>query len=133
MGSYFGDELCIEAVIAIYGVSIHILTGGSAPGGAFDSHKGKETNNPPIWLGCALETHFYSLIPDSSTAVVVPNNINDPCALSAHVAVSDIETHKITINLSGKIVDVAPVVPNVARWGVIDGAGRVTRSSKKKI
>ena len=45
VSKYFGDELCVEAVIAIYGVSIHILTGGSAPGGAFDSHKGKETND----------------------------------------------------------------------------------------
>jgi hypothetical protein len=129
---YYCDELCIEAVIAVYGVSIHILTGGSAPGGAYDSHKGRETNNPPIWLGCALETHFYSLIPNpSSTAVVVPDIINDPCASSAHVAVFDFETRKITNN--DKIVDVEPAVPSVVRWGVIDDAGRVTRSSKKKM
>jgi hypothetical protein len=32
---------------------------------------------------------------------------NDPRALSAHAAVFDLETHQITSNLNGKIVDVA--------------------------
>ncbi len=123
--NYYGDELCIEAVIAVYSVSIHILTGGSAPGGEYDSHKGRETNNPPIWLGCALETHFYSLIPDPSiAAVVLPNIINDSSAPIARVAVFDRETREVSDKVR---LD----VPKVARWGVLDGVGRVTRSSKK--
>lgn len=129
---YYGDELCIEAVIAVYDVSIHILTGGSGPGGAYDSHKGSETSNPPIWLGCALETHFYSLILDPSIpATLAADNINDCLSSSGHVVVRDLETRQV--DNTGEIVDEVPNAPRVARWGVIGDARRVTRSSKTKM
>ena len=59
--AYFGDELCVEAVMELYNVGAMIVSGANPAGQERISSKGNPERKQ-IWLGCALDVHFYSLV-----------------------------------------------------------------------
>lgn len=59
--TYWADELCIEAVLFLFGGPIHILSGRclDAVVNITERTHGNGTNSL-LQLGCALDRHFYS-------------------------------------------------------------------------
>jgi hypothetical protein len=60
--TYWADELCMEAVLYLYGGPIRVLTANCENNVVTTSvriHHGQEPN-AVLQLGCTLDRHFYS-------------------------------------------------------------------------
>jgi hypothetical protein len=61
--THYGDELCIEALEFCLGGPFHIISGSFLASLAVTTRViGPESALPSLFLGCALDLHFYSFI-----------------------------------------------------------------------
>lgn len=61
--THFGDELCVEALEFSVGGPFHVINGSFLESLVVTTRViGPNSHLPSLFLGCALDLHFYSFI-----------------------------------------------------------------------